>query len=324
MSEMQVAMSETHVALWPTTMKVEAAVRSAAQRLPGNVGNALLQLVEPQALATMLGVLTLWSGSHFLGVGEIADVVLLTLGWLAVGGAVFEAASNLYNFATKALSASSNDDIQAAGAHLATAVTLLGVQTALALLTRSGPKTTFRSPYKAKPLGSLSQMGKLPKSPGLFYKPKIRFRKDKLAGQGGTSAAGDTWMGRDHYGAGNAAAQEVRKAAYHEAMHRFLTPKLQIFREFRVYLKQSGYSKSYILRYLEEALCETWGQLRGSGFGKDEILAGLRFPLGTKYEITVTLLGEEVKGILLGPITVGGMIYNVYQGERTEVYEQGP
>jgi hypothetical protein len=317
-------MSEMQVALWPTTMKVEAAVRNAAQRLPGDVGNALLQLVEPQALATMLGVLTLWSGSHFFGVGEIADIILLTLGWLAVGGAVFEAASNLYNFATRALNARSNDDIKAAGAHLATAVTLLGVQTALALLTRSGPKSTFKTAYKGQPLGSLSQMGKLPRSAGPFYKPKIRFRKDKLAGQGATNAAGDTWIGRDHYGPGKAAAQEVRKAAYHEAMHRFLTPKLQIFREFRVYLKQSGYSKSYVLRYLEEALCEIWGQLRGSGFGKDEILAGLKFPLGTKYEITIALLGEEAKGILLGPITVGGMVYTVYQGERTEVYEQGP
>jgi hypothetical protein len=56
----------------------------------------------------------------------------------------------------------SNGDIEAAGAHLATAVTLLGVQTALGLLMRSGPKTAFKTPYKGKPLGPLSQMGKLP------------------------------------------------------------------------------------------------------------------------------------------------------------------
>lgn len=48
----------------------------------------------------------------------------------------------------------------------------------------------------------------------------------------------------------------------------------------------------------------------------------MKFPLGAKYEITVALLGTEVRGILLGPITVGGMVYNVYEGERTESYEQ--
>jgi hypothetical protein len=94
------------------------------------------------------------------------------------------------------------------------------------------------------------------------------------------------------------------------------------FRDFRVYMKQSGYSKSFILRYLEEALAETYGQLRAYGFGKEQLIKGLKFPLGTQYEITVTQLADEARGILIGPITVGGMIYNVYQGARCEEYER--
>ena len=33
-------------------------------------------------------------------------------------------------------------------------------------------------------------------------------------------------------------------------------------------------------------------------------------------------LGEEGRGILLGPIAVGGMIYDVCEGLRTEDYER--
>jgi hypothetical protein len=35
------------------------------------------------------------------------------------------------------------------------------------------------------------------------------------------------------------------------------------------------------------------------------------------------LLGQEARGILLGLMTIGGMVYNVFEGERTETYEQG-
>jgi len=162
------------------------------------------------------------------------------------------------------------------------------------------------------------KMKPMPRTPGLFYRPKLTFTKQRLAGRGGTNAIGDIVLGRDHYGAAASAAEQLRLAVYHEKVHQFLTPKLQIFREFRAYAKQSGYKKSFILRYLEEALAETIAQCRMYGLGKEYIMKGLSFPLGAQYEITVAQLGTEVKGILLGPITVGGMVYNVYQSIRNK------
>jgi hypothetical protein len=103
----------------------------------------------------------------------------------------------------------------------------------------------------------------------------------------------------------------------HEKVHQFLTPKLQIFRGFRLKLSKEGYRNSFVLRYLEEALAETSAQLRLNGLGKQFILKGLRFPFDARYEITVAALKTEVKGILIGPITVGSMIYNVYFGAST-------
>lgn len=235
---------------------------------------------------------------------------------------MLEAGSHLFNFATLTKDAKSSEELDKAGNHLASAIALLGVQTVLTILLKNKPKDTFKTPYQGRGAIPIANMGKLPRSPGPFYKPKIVFTRAKEIGRGSTNQVGDTLIGRGHYGQVGELVKEVEVTAYHEAVHRFLTPRLQIFREFRVFLKQSGYRRSYILRYLEEALAETYGQLRAYGFGKEQLIKGLKFPLGTKYEVTIAQLGAEVRGILMGPITVAGMVFNVFEGESTEAYEQ--
>jgi hypothetical protein len=86
-------------------------------------------------------------------------------------------------------------------------------------------------------------------------------------------------------------------------------------------LKRSGYMKSYILRYLEEALAETYAHLRVNGFEKEYVIQGLAFPLGKQYEIRVSRLRQEAKGFHLGPITVGATFYNVFEGVRGQTYD---
>jgi hypothetical protein len=309
------------IAQWSSEEKLKAVITRAAKLLPGEVGSALLALVTPTALATMVGMLVLWAGSHFLGAGLVADVILLSVGVIALGGVAIEAGRELFLFAQLTLSANSETELDKAAEHLAKGISLIGVQVALALLLRQRP-SAFKMPYsRAKSLAPFSQMKKLPRMAGLFYKPKLTFTKSRLAGDGRTNAAGDAVVGRDHYGAAARAAEQVRVTTYHEKVHQFLTPKLQIFRDIRVYLKQSAYQKSYILRYLEEALAETYAQCRMYGLGKEYILKGLKFPLGSHYEITVAQLAAELRGVVLGPIAVGAMTYLVAWSMRSEQYE---
>lgn len=101
---------------------------------------------------------------------------------------------------------------------------------------------------------------------------------------------------------------------YHERVHMAIAPKFYLLRELRVFMRQSAYSKSYILRYLEEALAETIGLLRARGMSREYIIQGFKFPLGNTYEITFSLLRHEAAGMLLGPITVGGIMYSVWYG----------
>jgi len=82
------------------------------------------------------GTLVLWAGSHFIGVGEIVDAILLGVGVVFLGLSVFEGASELLDFANVALSANSSDQLDQAGRHFARAVTILGISTIQALLLR--------------------------------------------------------------------------------------------------------------------------------------------------------------------------------------------
>jgi hypothetical protein len=298
--------------------KLKQVFLRAAKLLPGEAGQALLAVVSPGALATMVGVLVVWAGAHFFGVGEIADVVLLIVGYAAIGGVAIEAAKELFEFGRLTLNAASNADLDKAAAHLAKAISLIGVQTVLALLMKKKPGDIFDKPLtRMRPAPSVAEIeAALPKSPGLFYKPKLVFTRAKWAGEGGTNVAGDIRLGRDFFGDAGKAAEQVKYALYHEKVHQVLTPRLQIFRGFRVKLAREGYRNSFILRYLEEALAETVSQLRMNGLSAEYILKGLKFPFDGNYEITVTALVTEGKGILIGPITVGGMIYQVYFGAR--------
>ena len=113
-------------------------------------------------------------------------------------------------------------------------------------------------------------------------------------------------------GSGPRAIEGIRHTLYHEKVHQLLTPKLQIFREIQVYLRRSAYQRSYILRYLEEALAETVAMLRTQGLSRESIVQGLRFPIKKQYNISWALIGTEARGILYGPVTVEGLVYNVY------------
>jgi hypothetical protein len=54
------------------------------------------------------------------------------------------------------------------------------------------------------------------------------------------------------------------------------------------------------------------------GFKSEKLLDGMRFPIGKNYQIQLVSLGQEAKGILLGPLTVGEMVFNIYYGLETE------
>lgn len=303
--------------------KLRLVLTKAAALLPADVGQQLLALITPQSLATMAGIVVLWASAHFFGIGEIADVILLIVGWAAIGGVAVESGKKLYDFAIKTNNAHTESDLDEAASDLAEAITLIGINTVFALLLRKKPDDIFNTHLNGARLPKYTQKVaarlNMPKNshPGWRYRPKIRFTKSLPAGNGETYISGDITIGRSFDRTKTTAkesAHAVLEAIYHERVHQFIAPKFYLFRESRAYLHHCGYYKSYILRYLEEALAETIAKLRANGVSPRYILEGLQFPLGDGYQITYTALRHEAAGILLGPVTVGGSMYNVYYG----------
>lgn len=302
------------------TTRLEVVLKRAAALLPGDAGKRLLAMLTPAALATMAGVTAIWAGLHFFGVGEIADVILLIVGWAAVGSSALEAGKRLVSFALKAKDARSDADLTAAAQDLAAAIGILGIDVVLALLLHEKPKGTFKPSYRPEaplpPYGAAFPKA-LPRNGGLSYTPKITFTKTRFAGEGGTNALGDITIGRDFIPEAKSSAEaiaEVRKTIRHEQVHQFIAAKLYVLREPRMYLRMSAYKRSYILRYLEEAAGETVAQFRTEGVGRGQLMEGLRFPLGNKYQITIGKMGAEAAAILLGPVTVTGLVYHAIYG----------
>jgi hypothetical protein len=120
-------MSDQSVLLMSKADKIAEAMRRSLPHLPLEARRVVEGMLRPETIAIVSGTLMVWAGSHFFGVGEMVDIILLGIGVVALGFAVFEGAGELYEFGTTALSAHSSGQLDEAGRHFARAVTLLGI-----------------------------------------------------------------------------------------------------------------------------------------------------------------------------------------------------
>jgi len=299
--------------------RLAAVLRKAAAMLPGDVGHRLLALISPWSLATMAVVVTVWAGSHFVGAGEIADVALLAAGWLMIGGAALTGCAKLLSFATGTYGAHSESDLDQAARDLSDAIGILGVDVALGLLFRAKPEGTFKHPYRPEiRIPGYGEFARAmpPAGPTRMYEARIVFTRERYAGQGGTNLKNVATIGTRFEREVHTAAQafrETTKTVHHERVHQRLTQAFSLLGRPALYVRMGAYKRSFILRYIEEAAAETYALARLGGRLDGEV-AGYRFPLSGNYGITLQKLGEEARGILLGPVTVGGAAYHAYYG----------
>jgi hypothetical protein len=280
------------------------------------MGSDLMALTNPAALATMATFAGAWIGSHLIGVGELADVILLMRGYTALGRVAITAGEALYHAVCTTVTAHHESDYEAAADLLAKTISLLGVQLVMALLLKNRPGDTFKHPLTFRngvpclPAFEVAMKMQLPRNAPLVYKPRLVFTSKRAAGEGGTKSwSGDITVSR------RGTHEDRLLAIYHERVHSFLVPKLYLLRNLRCYIARAGYVRSYLLRYFEEALAETIARSRVHGFSRANLLAGIQFPLQARnYQISVIALSEEMRGICFGPINVGGMVYKVYAG----------
>jgi hypothetical protein len=273
--------------------------------LPAALAGQLDAFLTRENLEMLAGTIAIWAGSHFFGVGEIADVALLLVGAFTIGWSITRVASDLFDFGTGIVRARSDQDLDRAAACFASAVVAGGVTAVLALLLRrSAAKLEARGPGLSRMIRprepGLLEVEPEPEGNGLLRKPTVTGDPSLPAGQGATSAYGDVRYST----AGTATEQQL--ARLHELVHSFLSPRLALFRTFRARLAVSAYTRSAILRYLEESLAESFAQIRVNGLA--HLLTGIRFPISNGY---LTLQQLACEGAELGKIAFGTERFSV-------------
>jgi hypothetical protein len=78
--------------------------------------------------------------SHFFGVGEIVDVLLLIVGAFTIGWSITDVAEDLYNFADLTINAKGEADLDRAAQAFSHAVVLAGITVIMAILLRKSVK----------------------------------------------------------------------------------------------------------------------------------------------------------------------------------------
>jgi hypothetical protein len=138
----------------------------------------------------------------------------------------------------------------------------------------------------------------------LFAKTTITGTTAYPAGEGFTTKFGDVVYST------LGSADDVALVKYHESVHSFFSPKLKVLRNLRADFGYAAYNKSSLVKYLEEALAETYAQLKVHGF--KGLPTGIAFPVKHGY---VTLKATVIEGAV-ATITVGGTTYGVYHAAQ--------
>lgn len=276
------------------TDKVGEAIRRSLPYLPGEARHVVEAMLEPKSLAILAASVVAWAGSHLIGVGEFVDVILLVVGTVALGFSVFEGARELLAFSNGALRAHSEADLDRAGRHFARAVTILGISVVQAVLLRGGARAV-----RARQVPRYRGMEPVGDPPAAGNRLRVG-RPATLDSLGVTDAFGDIQVSRDQ------AMSEQRLTLLHELVHRYFSPRTGPFRRFRASLRITGYVRSALLRYIEEALAEGYAQLRANGLA--EAVKQWRFPLDRGY-VTVSEVARE--GQAIGTIVLGGVLLYV-------------
>ncbi len=246
-------------------------LKRAMRMVPGQAGEKLMSLTSPTALAVLAGTLVVWAASHAVGVGEAVDLLMLGVGFLFLGHEALDVFKHLSSFASIALRARSERDLDVAARHLADAISILGVDVVVAFLMHGAGKAWSNR-----------------------YRPTIKANPNLAAGSGKTNLWGDV----EYSTAGTQA--DVDLVRHHEMVHSFLSPKLQALRMFRARMGVKGYANSDLLKYIEEALAESYAQLRVNGI--KGLPTGIRFPIVERY-VTLRAVATEA-AIVAGAMTV--------------------
>jgi len=289
------------------TERIAEAMKRSVAYLPQTLAAEGQSLLSNENLTILAGTIAIWAGSHFFGLGEIVDVGLLFIGAFTLGRSIADVGEQLLEFATTAIRARSDEDLDRSARAFAAAVMTGGIDAVSAILlhrTARGLQSVRGanlSEVAARRFeAGLVEVGEDSQAGAAWRQHTAQPDRKLAAGMGSTTPFGDVTY--SPYGS----ARDQALARAHEAVHSALSPRLRPLRRFRVRLASSAYVRSPLMKYLEEALAESFAQVSVNGIRS--VLAGVRFPVANGY---VTLQELATEGSAIGTITVGAQRFSV-------------
>lgn len=280
--------------------KIAEAIKRSLRLMPHDVARQLEAMLSPASLAAMAAAIVAWAVSHAFGVGEAADLAMLAIGLGFCGWGIFGGFRDLARFGREAMSARSEQDLDRAADYFAKAVIEIGINALMALLLRK-PIRSFREMGGPQRLNFRPNLRQIEPPPPPGVKPAVTYAELADGDYGVTNSYGDITINS------KLSPEEQRLTLDHEKVHSFLSPRFAPFRQIRARLAISGYVRSALLRYLEEAMAETYAQVRAGGI--KGVITGITFPIQNGYlrigEISV------MQGVFLGVILVDGHLMHV-------------
>lgn len=107
------------VTTWSMEQKLKYVMEKAAVKFPGEVGDALREMVSPTNLAITAGVFVAWAAAQATPYGWAADIGLAGLGYLFLGKAVIDVIHATWDTATLMMNAKCEADLDKASERLA-------------------------------------------------------------------------------------------------------------------------------------------------------------------------------------------------------------
>lgn len=299
--------ADKSVAEWTDEEKFDYTLRATQPYISVEAWNTLETLLTPEALAIMTATTTVWAASHFIGVGEVADLVVVIVAASTLGMSALEAIDQVFSCVLAVRSAKHKDDLDRGAKHLAKAINLVGVEAISAILFKRRARP-YKGAGKLKPAKLPADPGLLPgRAGGLAYKPTINPTVIPEKGvMGYTTKYGDIYYDVRYPDLAK------RAAILHEKVHSALTPKLYFMREFRANLRMGSLNKSATLLYIEEMWAETVSLIGTQGVRSG--IKGFSFPVKNGY-VTVSEICIETAGHLMGPVNVAGKSWVAYKSE---------
>ena len=128
------------VADWSLTHRFEEVLRLAPNHMAPELAAQFRAMITPENVGIIAGTLAAWAVSHAFGAGELVDIVLLALGTVFLGMAVFKAGEDIGECVMTTLHAETQPDLDKAADYLAQAVAILGVVAFFSVVARVGAK----------------------------------------------------------------------------------------------------------------------------------------------------------------------------------------